>query len=391
MRLGVYADLRWRRQGDVVSTDFAFAEFVAGLAPRVGELTVFGRLDPAPGREPYALPSGVRFVALPHYPKVTAVGGVVASLQGARSAFAAELPRLDAVWLFGPHPLSLAFARLARRAGVPVFLGVRQDFPRYVAGRLPGRGWAWAVPAAHGLELAWRRLARRAPTVAVGEELARRYGRGGGPVLAAAVSLVRAGDVVTLDEALGRSWDGGLELLWVGRIEPEKNPLLLAAVLALLRRSDPRWRLTAVGTGTLARALAARLEGLGLAEHAELPGYIPWGPALRERYRAAQAVVNVSDTEGVPQVIFEAHASGVPVVATDVGGVRAALGDGSSGLVVPPRDAQAVAAALERLAADPELRRRLVAAGLAQAGAETLDGQLDRILAFFEQQLGQLR
>ena len=82
--------------------------------------------------------------------------------------------RVDAVWLFGPHPLALLFALTARAAKVPVVLGVRQDYPRYVAGRLPGRGWAWAIGAARLLDEAWRLLARGMPTVALGSELAER-------------------------------------------------------------------------------------------------------------------------------------------------------------------------------------------------------------------------
>jgi glycosyltransferase involved in cell wall biosynthesis len=384
LRLGVYVDLHWCREGEVVSTDFAFAEFIGGLVDRVGEVVVFGRLDPEPGREPYALPAGVRFVALPHYRNVTDVVGMIRSLRGARAVFAREFSGLDAVWLFGPHPVSLALAPLARRAGVPVFLGVREDFPRYVAGRLPSRGWAWAVPAAHLLERAWRRLARTTPTVTVGEALARRYRSRDATVLAAGVSLVSAGDLVSREAALARSWDGPLELLSVGRIEPEKNPLLLVEVLA---RLPERWRLTAVGTGSLREELERRLSQAGLSARAELPGYIPWGSALRDRYRSAHALVNVSDTEGVPQIVFEAHASGLPIVATDVGGVRAALRDGASGLLVPRRDAGAVADALEQLAAEPELRWRLVEAGLEQAEGETLEAQLARIVAFFEDEL----
>ncbi|MFN2467695.1 MAG: glycosyltransferase family 4 protein [Gaiellaceae bacterium] len=386
LRLGVYADLRYRRRGGRVSTDFAFVQFLAGLEPRVAELVVFGRLDPEPGDEPYALPEGARFVALPHYPRVTALRGVARSLLGARRAFRAELGDLDAVWLFGPHPLSLAFARLARRHGTPVFLGVRQDFPHYVRSRLPGRGWAWAVPVAQGLERAFRRFARRAPAVVVGEALGRSYRAAGGSVLVTGFSLVRAGDLVSADEALGRSWEGDLRLLWVGRVDPEKDPVLLADVLAAL---GPRWRLTLVGVGRLEEAVARRAEELGVRGRIEFAGYVPNGPELRARYRASHVLVNVSLTEGVPQVVFEAHAAGVPVVATDVGGVREALGDGELGLLVPPRDAAAVARAVERLAGDAGLRRRLVEAGLEHARRETLDAQLDRILAFFASELAQ--
>jgi glycosyltransferase involved in cell wall biosynthesis len=86
-------------------------------------------------------------------------------------------------------------------------------------------------------------------------------------------------------------------------------------------------------------------------------------------------------------VLHEAAAAGLPVVATDVGGVRAALDNGRLGLVVPPRDAVAAVEALERLRTDYVLRRRLVDAGLAAARARTLDAEVDRVAEFFRSQL----
>jgi glycosyltransferase involved in cell wall biosynthesis len=97
--------------------------------------------------------------------------------------------------------------------------------------------------------------------------------------------------------------------------------------------------------------------------------------------------LHVSLTEGLPQVLFEAHAAGTPVVATDVGGVRAALEDGALGLLVPPSDARAAADAIVRVERDEALRRRLVVAGLAHARRETIDAQLDRIVEFFRANL----
>ena len=365
-------------------------KFVAGLTDRLAQLVVFGRLAPEPGSEPYELPEEARFVALPDYPSLTALLALGRSVRRARAAFAEELPRLDAVWLFGPHPLSLAFARLARRRGTPVFLGIRQDFPRYVAGRLPGRAWLPVLPAAHLLEAAFRRLGRTAPTVAVGEALGLAYA-GGAPVLTTGFSLIRTADLVPLDQALSRSWEGDLRLLWVGRVDPEKNPLLLPDVLARLRARDPRWRLTMLGTGSLVGEVERRAAEVGVADTLKLAGYVANGPDLFARYRASHALVNVSDTEGLPQVVFEAHAAGIPVVATDVGGTRAGLGDGASGLLVPPRDADAVALALSRVAGDEPLRRRLITAGLEEAARETLDAQLDRIVAFFHENLSRRR
>jgi glycosyltransferase involved in cell wall biosynthesis len=386
MRLGVYADLVYRCDERGLSTDRAFVQFVTSLAPQVEELVLFGRLDPEPGRAPYAIGRQVRHVPFPHYRSMRDVPAVVRSVRAARQAFERDLDGLDAVWIFGPHPLAVELVRIAARRGVTVFLGVRQNFPEYVAGRLPSRRWLWALGAAYALERTWRLLARRHRTVVVGEALAHAY-RGGAPVLATGFSLVRAAEVAADDEATSRDWDAPqLRLLSVGRLDPEKNPLLLPEILALLRARDPRWQLAVAGDGPLAQQLMARAAELGVDDSLELLGYVPNGPMLRRLYAGAHAFLHVSLTEGLPQVLFEAQAAGLPLVATDVGGVRAAVEHAA--LLVPPRDAAAASAAVERLRTEPELRRRLTAASLENARAETLEAQLERILAFFGAQTG---
>lgn len=390
MRLGLYADLVYRVCGGTVSTDRAFALFVTALRERGVELTVFGRLDPIPGRSPYALPEGVGFVPLPHYPRMTSVFRLVRGSRRARSAFARELAELDAVWLFGPHPLAVRFARIARRRQVPVFLGVRQDFPAYIANRLPSRRWLWAVPVAHLLEQTFRRQARNLPTVVLGDDLARKYRRSR-RLLVTGFSLARASDVLAPEEATGKPWAGPLRILTVGRLDAEKNPLLLPVILALLAARDDRWRLAVVGEGPLRAAVAERAAELGVGDRLELHGYVPSGPELTEHYRASHAFLHVSRTEGLPQVLVEAQAAGLPVVATDVGGVRGALLDGAAGILVPPDDADAAAEALERLRREPGLRRRLILAGLQRAASETTEAQLDRLVAFFASEVGAQR
>ncbi|MBI2301544.1 MAG: glycosyltransferase family 4 protein, partial [Armatimonadetes bacterium] len=72
-------------------------------------------------------------------------------------------------------------------------------------------------------------------------------------------------------------------------------------------------------------------------------------------------------SEGLPTAVIEAMAAGVPVVATDVGGVSHVVHDGINGCLVPQRDPQALGTAVERLLADPELRQRMGAAGAADA------------------------
>lgn len=386
MRLGVYSDLVYRSDGTTVSTHQAFIRFVTSLPPRVEEIVLFGRLDPQLGRSHYALPSeGVRLVPLPHYSAVTDLVGQSRALRGSARVFAAELPKLDAVWVFGPHPMAVVLALVARRRGIPLFLGVRQDYPEYIRNRLPGRAWAWALPVARGLDRAFRALARRAPTVALGAELEQKYREAGASVLTTGFSLVRETELVPLEEAIATSWDDELVLLSVGRLAAEKNALLLPEILARLRDLNSGWRLVVAGEGPLGPAVARRAEELGVAGAFEFRGYVRSGPELWRLYRESNAFLHVSLTEGLPQVLWEAQAAGLPVVATDVGGVRGAVGDTS--LLIPPADADAAVEALERLREDRVLREGMIARGLANAANETMEAQLDRIAAFFRSDL----
>jgi glycosyltransferase involved in cell wall biosynthesis len=168
-------------------------------------------------------------------------------------------------------------------------------------------------------------------------------------------------------------------LLSVGRLDAEKNPLLLADALAQLRAQDPRWRLVVCGSGSMESALAERLDALGVGAHAELRGYVPF-ERLGGLYRESHAFLHVSWTEGFPQVILEAFAAGLPVVATDVGGIAETVGDAV--LLIPPGDAACAAAAVARVADDPAVRARLVQAGLHWAEQRTLESETHRVAAF---------
>jgi glycosyltransferase involved in cell wall biosynthesis len=110
------------------------------------------------------------------------------------------------------------------------------------------------------------------------------------------------------------------------------------------------------GTGPAASELAQRAGALGLDGRVRLAGYVPdVVPILRQTW----AVVLPSYSEGVPRVLMEACAAGVPIVASDIPGVRELIEHEQSGLLVPPRQRLPLARALERICADAALRRRL--------------------------------
>jgi len=144
----------------------------------------------------------------------------------------------------------------------------------------------------------------------------------------------------------------------IARFESPKDHRTLLQALAMLR-SEP-WHLDLVGDGPLeakTRGLAAEL---GLAGRVDFLGY------QTEPARAladAQLFVLSSRSEGFPRSVLEAMRAGLPVVASDVGGVGEAVAGGVSGLLVPRKSPEALSAALGRLIADPALRQRMGAAG----------------------------
>jgi glycosyltransferase involved in cell wall biosynthesis len=379
MRLAVYTDYVYKRRGERIYAQRAFALFLARLGREVDSLAITGRLDPEPGESYYPLPDDVEFVPLPHYASLARPLSAVPAMVRSVGRFWRLLDRVDAAWLLGPYPLSFVFVALAALRRKRVFLGVRQDWPTYVRSRHPAsRPLQWVAWLMEG---GWRALARLYPVVVVGPQLAHNY-RHATAVLPVTVAMVDEEQIAPPRTAAPGSGAGGeLTVLSVGRLETEKNPLLLADVLAGLRASDPRWKLVVAGEGPLRADLEARLAELGVAEAADLRGYVPVDAGLHDLYRECDFFLHVSWTEGLPQVIFEAFAARLPVVATAVGGVPDAA-EGAA-LLVPPGDADAPVRELLRLASDDALRSRLVESGVERVRRHTTTAEVRRVAEFF--------
>jgi glycosyltransferase involved in cell wall biosynthesis len=376
LRVAVYTDQAYWREGQVVSTARAFIIFLGELRASVERLVVLGRLDPRPGRSHYRLPASLEFVGLPHYTDASKPLDVARATAGSIRRFWRVLDDVDTVWILGPYPLSIALVALAALRRKRVFLGVRQDMPEYVRRRHPKRRSIQL--AASALERAYRLLSRRFPVVVVGPDLARGYRRAGA-ILEISASLVREQDI-SRSAAIDRSYGGDLLILSVGRLDPEKNPLLLVDVLAQLRQRTNRWRLVVCGDGPLEGALVERLEATGMDEFTDLKGHVPIDSGLMDLYRGSHFFLHVSWTEGLPQVLLEAFAARLPVVATAVGGVPDAV-DGAA-VLIPPGDARAAVEALVRLSEEEALRRRLVEAGLERARRHTIESEARRVADF---------
>lgn len=236
-----------------------------------------------------------------------------------------------------------------------------------VAGRLVGAGVLWHVrdhidtpylpPAAvRAVRLAARLVPHR--VVAVSESAARTVGRSD-------VSVLYQG--VPLPELNGdRAATGRLRVGLVGRIAPWKGQHVFLAAAARLARAFPEAEFVLAGAPLFGeeayeRELRRQAECLLLAGRVRFLGF---REDVWEVYRELDVAVHASTLpEPYGNVVLEAMASRTPVVAAGAGGVLELVEDGRTGVLVPPGDPVALAAALERLLRDPEERRRLGDAG----------------------------
>ena len=386
-RLGVYIDdvylvveTAGHRQ---VSTDRSFLLFLVEVGRAFDGFVLFGRAASSTESAEYVLDEHAELVELPHYASLRDFFEVLPTVVGTARAFWRGLDRVDTLWVFGPHPYAALLAVMAALRRRRVVLGVRQHSVRLYESRVSGWRRLPSLAAVRALDGFFRVLARRMKVTVQGAELAEHYGAGRNPVLLMTESIVRDDELAAAVPE--RDWSGPLELLTVGRLETEKNPLLMVEALARLETEQPgRFRLTWVGRGPLEEEVRRQAAELGVDRLIELHGYVPFDGGLLDLYRRAHLFVHVSLSEGMPKVLIEALACGTAIVATDVGGVRATLEDGRAGLLVPPDELDALVDAIRSISDDAALRERIVARGHELARDLTLEAQAERVIRFIK-------
>jgi glycosyltransferase involved in cell wall biosynthesis len=192
-------------------------------------------------------------------------------------------------------------------------------------------------------------------------------------------------NAVDVDAAPRATHDGDPpRVVSVGRLAAPKDALTLVHALATL--GPTAFSALLVGDGPDRADVEAEIRSLDLGERVALAGSRADVPAL---LAAADVFVLSSRSEGAPFSILEAMAAGLPVVATNVGGVGELVADGDTGLLVPAGDRARLADALRRLLADAGLRRRLGAAGRARAREQfDLHALRDAHLELYSRELG---
>jgi glycosyltransferase involved in cell wall biosynthesis len=259
----------------------------------------------------------------------------------------------------------MSLRRELQRRNADVFHS--HEFTFAVYGRLATLGRQPHVATLHGVNFVrgtkrrWLcrlllRRTRRFRLVAVSRWLADEVSRATG-IPASTLETAPNGILVSEPRPpLQRRASEPLRIVAVGNLYPVKNHGLAIAVVAALTRRGVPVELEILGRGSEAAALEASIERHRLGDRVRLCGF---QEDVTEFLDHSHLLLSTSKSEGMPISFIEAMARGLPVVATQVGGVAEIVRDGVEGRLVPPDDEERLVAALDELFADESLRLRL--------------------------------
>ncbi len=297
------------------------------------------------------------------------VGRWVAAL--ARAAGRADIVHSHSLWA---HPEVVLAAKLARR---PAVLQLH-DFVRPGAGR---RLLAMSTRTADA-------------TIAVTQAVADAVGRGAGTRFELIGSAVDPSQYHpgTPDPEVRRSLGARASTPLVGilgRVDPEKGAAVVVRAVRLLKERGLEVQLAIVGAAHRTQSGYESLVRQEASDLGDLVRFVPPQPNVPDVLRSLDVLVNASTAEPFGLTILEAHACGVPVVATAAGGVPEHVRDGETGLLVPVGDEHRLADALQKVLCDPSLREKLVANSLDQVARDHhISVQADRTVALYRRLIG---
>lgn len=394
MTLGILYHMPFWQTADgaLWESEGSFARYVDSLAPYFDRVVlcvpVFDQPSAAETRVGKPPDSGSRvrstnvsLAPLPYFPGPRQFYPMLPSIHGRLRAW---VEQCDVVHLRVPTPAAIFAFRIARAQGKPVFLLVVGDY----AALLPHLGYRGIKKALFGAyvgfeEWALRHMTTRALTFTNGAALRDKHEAQGARVIETKTTTLSDHDIADrADTCAGPA----IRLLTVSRIDPRKGLRALPTLVASLVAAGTNVTADIVGPtigliGDSERdSIQADAEAAGVGDRVRLPGPIALD-RLMPLYRDYDIfVLPTRPGEGIPRVLLEAMAAGLPIVTTRVSGITSLITDDENGLLVHDASPEQLTKAVKKLIDSPSLRQRLIAGGYATARAHTLERQAAHIM-----------
>ena len=274
-------------------------------------------------------------------------------------------------------PLANLLTKMIIKKKKHVVLLVRQDTKTMISQRYTGFKRCAASGIASKIEQSIIRLLKEysLPMLTVGSALYKKYSLLTPNAYFFVSSRFHLSDIVSLSHFNNKFLKPTLKVLFVGRIEVNTG---LNELLGAIREvKGMAITFTIVGDGLYMNELKRLLDLYSLTSIVSLEGYIPYGERLLGIYQENDVLILPSYSEGLPQVILEAMASGCVVAATKVGGIPSVITHESNGLLFAPHSSQDIVAVLRRLYLDSALLENLAKNGLITARQYAFENQFE--------------
>ncbi|MDP2318048.1 MAG: glycosyltransferase family 4 protein [Acidobacteriota bacterium] len=394
--------------GSLWEAEGSFGRYVDSLAPYFDEIVlsvpVFST-PPASGSRLRA--ANVRLAPLPYFPGPRQFYPMLPAMHRRLRDF---IRQCDVIHLRVPTPAAIFAFRLARAANKPVFLLVVGDYQALLP-HLGYRGLKKTLFAAYVAfeEWALKYMTTRSLTFANGAALRRKHEQQGATVIETKTTTLALADIASRTDTCGGSQ---IKCLTVSRIDPRKGLRVLPEVIAMLVAAGHDVTLDIVGPtigqigDTERDAIAAEARRLGVADRVRLLGPIPLDQLMPLYQQYDVFVLPTQPGEGIPRVLMEAMAAGLPVITTNVSGIASLIEHEQNGLLVSLNNSASsvsstfalrasvdksaalkLSAALIRVIEDSALRRRLISGGYQTARAHTLENQAAEMMRVVSSEL----
>jgi glycosyltransferase involved in cell wall biosynthesis len=391
MKLGIFINQAFYDFKGQISTDLSFVRFIESFGKEFQEIKIFAPTKKVSSHYEqglYLCGKKIFLCQLPYYDNVKDLAKKALILLPRSMALLFNgLKDVDRLWIVGPHPLGLMAGFFADFYKIPSFLHIRGNILNDVKARYDNS----MIGKTYARYMHWsnRMLSKKMTTLAVGSQLFDLYKDEAKVINWVSPSLITMKDIITTREGLQQKkgkHNSRVIMLFVGRVEPEKGlEYLFSALQELNQNTSNRYELMVVGgaqRGSEEKEKQIRQSALqmGIDQFITWKGYVPYSNEIKKIYREADVFVLPSLTEGIPKVIYEALAFGVPIVSTDVGGISDIIKHNHNGILIKPGSKDEIVSAVKSLLERPGFEKQLIENGLNAAVNFTIESARQKIL-----------